>query len=294
MPITLKIHERFSTILRDLSDDERERLKVSIEAEGCREPIQTWNGYIIDGHNRYEICHETNQSFQTADRTADFEAETDVIIWMRETALARRNLTASEFREQVGELYNALKLRDKTVNLSSADKMALWGDTAQKVGEKFGVSARSVKRYGSEAERQKLLKELQIEVQKEAIAAGRGDDEEWQQDRLNEVSEQIEPVDDAVDEPSSDEYSQVEPTQEQKVEIKKKKGIVKNPPGKAEKLRRECKNALKGYATALSKIQGLRLELLFADVVEPDYKTLHAWIEAETAKIEPAKKRFGR
>lgn len=56
MQIKLKIDKEFKTLIPPLSPTEYEQLEANIIADGCREPIVIWNGYIIDGHNRYEIC----------------------------------------------------------------------------------------------------------------------------------------------------------------------------------------------------------------------------------------------
>jgi len=31
-------------------------LAKNIIEDGCRDPLVTWNGMLLDGHNRYEIC----------------------------------------------------------------------------------------------------------------------------------------------------------------------------------------------------------------------------------------------
>ena len=62
--IKLKIDKEFKTLIRPLSPKEYEQLEANILADGCRDPIVTWHGYIIDGHNRYEICRKHNIGFK--------------------------------------------------------------------------------------------------------------------------------------------------------------------------------------------------------------------------------------
>ena len=55
------IDSEFQSLIPPLSDDEYDRLEKSLTENGYqdwREPIITWNGTIIDGHNRYHICDE--------------------------------------------------------------------------------------------------------------------------------------------------------------------------------------------------------------------------------------------
>jgi len=33
--------------------------EANILKNGCYDPIKIWNGTIVDGHNRYEICTKT-------------------------------------------------------------------------------------------------------------------------------------------------------------------------------------------------------------------------------------------
>ena len=49
--IKLKIDKEFKTLIRPLSPKEYEQLEANILADGCRDPIVTWHGYIIDVHN---------------------------------------------------------------------------------------------------------------------------------------------------------------------------------------------------------------------------------------------------
>ena len=54
----LKIDSGFKSLIRPLLRAEYEQLASNIIHDGCREPLVTWRGTIIDGHNRYEICHK--------------------------------------------------------------------------------------------------------------------------------------------------------------------------------------------------------------------------------------------
>ena len=57
---TLNTDNEFQQLIRPLTSEERKQLEANIVADGCRDPITVWNGIIIDGHNRYEICHNHN------------------------------------------------------------------------------------------------------------------------------------------------------------------------------------------------------------------------------------------
>ena len=53
----LKIDEEFQKLIPELTKEESDTLEELLLKEGCREPICVWNDYIIDGHNRYFLCH---------------------------------------------------------------------------------------------------------------------------------------------------------------------------------------------------------------------------------------------
>lgn len=86
------IREDFKALIPPLSQDERSELEQSILDYGCRDALLTWQGWIIDGHNRYEICLGNGIHFETSEM--DFYDEDAVKIWMIRNQFGRRNLDA--------------------------------------------------------------------------------------------------------------------------------------------------------------------------------------------------------
>lgn len=87
----IAIDSEFQSLIPPLSDDEYERLEKSILSEGVRNPIITWNGTIIDGHNRYHICEE--HGIKCPQRERDFPSREAAKIWIIENQFGRRNLS---------------------------------------------------------------------------------------------------------------------------------------------------------------------------------------------------------
>ena len=54
--IELKINPEFKGLLQPLSEDKRLELEKRVLEDGCEDSIKSWKGFIVDGHNRYEIC----------------------------------------------------------------------------------------------------------------------------------------------------------------------------------------------------------------------------------------------
>lgn len=87
----LEIKEEFKKLIPALTQEEFKQLEENCLAEGIREAIITWNGFIIDGHNRYEIANKWNLDFQT--KSKHFESEEAVKEWMILNQFGRRNLS---------------------------------------------------------------------------------------------------------------------------------------------------------------------------------------------------------
>jgi len=87
----LKIKESFKKLIPPLTHEEFSQLEENCIAEGIRDAIVLWNGYIIDGHNRYEIALKNSLEFKTEEK--EFEGEEDVELWMIDNQNGRRNLT---------------------------------------------------------------------------------------------------------------------------------------------------------------------------------------------------------
>ena len=87
----MKIKEEFKNLIPALSVEEFKQLEENCLAEGIRDAIITWHGYIIDGHNRYEIATKHELQYESIEKS--FDSEIDVRIWMRNNQKGRRNLT---------------------------------------------------------------------------------------------------------------------------------------------------------------------------------------------------------
>lgn len=90
--VALTVDDDFRSLIPPLTDDEYMRLERSIIAEGVRDPIITWQGTIVDGHNRYRICQEHGIAFKTAEIV--FGSKDAAKIWIIENQFGRRNLNS--------------------------------------------------------------------------------------------------------------------------------------------------------------------------------------------------------
>ena len=87
----MKIKEEFKNLIPALSVEEFKQLEENCLAEGIRDAIITWHGYIIDGHNRYEIATKNELQYESIEKS--FDSEDDVKEWMIHNQFGRRNLS---------------------------------------------------------------------------------------------------------------------------------------------------------------------------------------------------------
>jgi site-specific DNA-adenine methylase len=87
----LQIKEEFKKLIPALSVEEFNQLEANCLAEGIREAILTWDGFIIDGHNRYEIATKYSLEYET--KSKHFKDENEVKEWMINNQFGRRNLS---------------------------------------------------------------------------------------------------------------------------------------------------------------------------------------------------------
>lgn len=92
--MTLTIDNEFKNLIPPLTPDERKGLEESILSEGCRDALIAWNGVLVDGHNRYEICEKYGLPYAITE--TDFASRDAVIEWIIKNQFSRRNLPLYE------------------------------------------------------------------------------------------------------------------------------------------------------------------------------------------------------
>jgi DNA modification methylase len=114
----IQIKEEFKKLIPALTNEEFKQLESNCINEGIREKIITWNGFIIDGHNRYEIATRWNLDYQTESKR--FDDENAVREWMILNQFGRRNLSNYQRSVLALELEEVFKEKAKE-NLKLSD-----------------------------------------------------------------------------------------------------------------------------------------------------------------------------
>lgn len=156
---TLEIRPEFRDLIPPLHAEEYKTLEESILREGCREAVTVWNGAIVDGHNRYSICHKHNIPFKVS--SIDFKMEEEAISWICDNQLGRRSISPETRKYLIGKRYAAEKIVGATnkegINQHTAKKEVgskvfnqpkmSEKKTAVKLGNEYNISHATVCKY---------------------------------------------------------------------------------------------------------------------------------------------------
>lgn len=157
--IKLKIDPEFKALIPKLRKNEYLQLESNIMMDGCREAIITWNGIIVDGHNRYEICHRHNIPFHI--KEMEFDCREAVISWICANQLGRRNISEETRKYLIGIQYHTEKIAaskrnargvnqfttDDGVRSDELSQDEIRHRTAQRIAEENHVSHCTVQKY---------------------------------------------------------------------------------------------------------------------------------------------------
>lgn len=142
------IDKEFQKLIPPLQDEEKIQLEENLIAEGCRDALVTWQGILLDGHNRYEICKRLKIPFRTlAVELPDRESAAD---WIDKNQLGRRNLNPDQISYLRGRRYNRMKRQGSRTDLTLGQNDTKL-HTANKLSDEYGVSPATVKRDGKMA-----------------------------------------------------------------------------------------------------------------------------------------------
>lgn len=145
--MNLKIDEEFEKYLFPLSEEIYKGLEKSILTEGVLDPIKTWNGIIIDGHNRYKICKEHDIKFKVVEKK--FDSREEVLLWIIRNQKHRRNSTPEQLAYLNGKEYELLNnmsgFHKKT--LKSSTMLPLKKTAKEEFLENHGIDKTTVNRH---------------------------------------------------------------------------------------------------------------------------------------------------
>ena len=171
----ITIDREFQKLIRPLSMEEREELRVSLRRYGILSPLIVWKHegktILVDGHNRIELWKgmvEDEAVHEVATKELSLDTRTEVKEWILHNQLGRRNLSPDDFTLLVGRLYNQSKTTQGGDKKSKGQVDTLI-DTAEKVAAKTGVSPATVKRAGKLAAKVDEIQAAQPEAPRSEV-----------------------------------------------------------------------------------------------------------------------------
>ena len=139
------IDPEFAHKIPPLTDDEFRQLEENIVADGeVYEPIVTWNGVIVDGHNRWKIIQK-HPEIPYKTREMDFPDKWAAFDWMYKKQLGRRNLTENQRTVLIGKMYEARKQsHGGQIPGSSQNGNTMPSRVSEQIADELGVGKNTV------------------------------------------------------------------------------------------------------------------------------------------------------
>ena len=122
------IDPRLRDELPPLSEAKKVILKEDLLARGVLLPFLVWNGTLVDGHNRLEICEEHGIPYET--KEIEFDSIEDAKFWICKNQMAQRDM--NDFQKCVKALEHEEKVREEAQQRVLAGKKV---DPPQPIGE---------------------------------------------------------------------------------------------------------------------------------------------------------------
>ena len=144
--MSITIDKEFESLIPPLSPEEFRQLEENCVREGIRDALITWNGILIDGHNRFKIA--AKHGLQWDEKRMEFADRNEAIKWIILNQFGRRNLSAYDrsvlalklkpvIAEKAKENMLATQKNENASAFQKSDKQI---NTAKEVAKVAGVS----------------------------------------------------------------------------------------------------------------------------------------------------------
>lgn len=142
------VDPEFEALIPPLSDDEFNRLEANIIDDGeVLDAIKTWQGVIVDGHNRWRIIQKHPEiSFKTYEMI--FFTRDDAKKWIIDNQLGRRNLSTAD-RIMLAQMSTEITAKKAKEN----QRLATGGDRKSEEAKNHGLSKMTDLDSGEETKR---------------------------------------------------------------------------------------------------------------------------------------------
>ena len=175
----ITIDVEFKGLLPALDEKTYAMLEESLRENGCMHPLVLWDGILIDGHNRYEICQKHGIPFKVEEK--EFADRDEALIWIITTQVARRNLSPMQLSYYRGLHYRADK-RIVSNKLGINRQKLVEGQidpqpkqtTAERLSDEYNVAAKTIKRDAQLSEAIDAIGESSLEAKRGILSGSAG------------------------------------------------------------------------------------------------------------------------
>lgn len=169
-----KIDPEFKHLIPPLGVDEYRQLEQNILAEGCHDALTVWNGVLLDGHNRFEICTKHHIPYEV--NTISLSCREEAVAWICKNQLGRRNISEETRKYLIGKRYESEKIvgthnhrganqhAKKKDSSSHPKKRRTNSKTAYRLGSEYHISHTTVNKYGTYARALDKLNEKGVDI----------------------------------------------------------------------------------------------------------------------------------
>lgn len=158
----LKIDPEFQNQINPPSFEETHQLEMNIlKEERVLNPIITWNGYIVDGHTRYQVLRKYPFiPFEVIEK--EFSSRYEALAWICKNQLGRRNLTPEQKKFLIGKQAEA----EKQIKSFHGNQYTLASESGLVQNEPDAQSTAHGLKLLPRMERQKAMFTVQSNLQK--------------------------------------------------------------------------------------------------------------------------------
>lgn len=212
--MSLKIDNEFKNLIPPLTKEEYQQLEENLIKEGCIDALILWNGTIVDGHNRYEICTRRKIHFDTKEMI--FNSKEEVKEWIIRHQFGRRNISINQ------RSLLALRLED-VIKAMAKLRQKLHGGTAP--GKNTLSPGTESEIVHTDKELAKIAKVSEKTIQRTRVILKEGTEE--QKERFKSDKAPVKTIYNEIRKPKEDKPVITKPN---KLESKEKEEIKKEAP----------------------------------------------------------------
>ena len=149
--MSITIDKEFESLIPPLSPEEFQQLEENCVKEGIRDALITWNGILIDGHNRFKIA--AKHGLHWDEKRMEFADRDSAKVWIIDNQLGKRNLipydkTVLLLKRKEILSKTARQISNSNLKQGTAErpKLGSRGRVNKQIGDIVGMGAENVRK----------------------------------------------------------------------------------------------------------------------------------------------------